>query len=191
MAGSISKGSRLTGSETVLVRVDTSRQNKLRRQTQHIKNWSASHSLRTSATRAVFTHEIQPRLRLGQPSKDLFHLVEVSQITPFPLDLDVLNASLGRGVLDTLDGLVSLVFLSVDHDHSAVSEGEGEGDLLADSFGSSSDDGGLRADTTEKGMSVMLRENEDEGGDSAYLARQVTELRLGGSDNGVEYGLHC
>jgi hypothetical protein len=37
----------------------------------------------------------------------------------------------------------------------------------------------------------MLRESEDQKGDSAYLARQVTELRLGGSDDGVEYGLHC
>jgi hypothetical protein len=137
------------------------------------------------------THEIQPRLRLGQPSKDLLHLVKVPQITTLPLDLDVLNASLGRSVLDTLDGLVSLVLLSVDHDHSAVSEGEGEGDLLTDSFGSSGDDGGLRTGIRAKTMSVVLKESKDQGGNSAHLARQVTELRLGGSDDGVEYGLHC
>lgn len=113
------------------------------------KDWSASHSLRTSTNRAFCTHEIQPRLRLGQSPEDLFHLVEVPQITTLPLDLHVLNASLGRGVLDTLDGLVSLVLLSVDHDHSAVSEGEGEGDFFTDSFGSSGDDGGLRTLTRQ------------------------------------------
>lgn len=127
---------------------------------ENIEN-SRQHQPAIYPSKANFsTHEIQPRLRLGQPSKDLLHLVKVTQITPFPFDLDVLNASLGRGVLDTLDGLVSLVFLSVDHDHSTVSKGEGEGDFFTDSFGSSGDDGGLRADTTEKGTSVKLRESE-------------------------------
>jgi hypothetical protein len=72
-----------------------------------------------------------------------------------------------------------------------VSEGEGEGDLLTDSFGSSGDDGGLRTGIRAKTMSVVLKESKDQGGNSAHLARQVTELRLGGSDDGVEYGLHC
>lgn len=157
---------------------------------RNVEDWSASHSLRTSSARAAFTHEIQSRLRLGQTPKDLFHLVKVTQITTLPLDLDVLNASLGRGVLDTLDGLVSLVLLSVDHDHSAVSEGEGEGDFFTDSFGSSGDDGGLRTGIRAKTMSVVLRQSKNQRGDSAYLARQVTELRLGGSDDGVKYGLH-
>lgn len=72
-----------------------------------------------------------------------------------------------------------------------MSEGEGEGDFFTDSFGSAGDDGGLRTGIRGKTMSVVLYESKNRGGDSAHLARQVTKLRLGGSDDGVEYGLHC
>ena len=154
----------LTGGESVLVRVYTGGQDELRGGGgRRREDETSAHNVISSTTTATApqTYEIQPRFRLGQPAKDLSDLLEISQITPFPLYLDVLDSSLGGGVLDPLDGFVTLILFTVDHDDAAVGEGEGERDLLTDSFSPSGDDGGLQRGVS--GVSWVTRAEARKG----------------------------
>lgn len=75
-------------------------------------------------------YQIKPLLLVGDAVKDLFHLFEVTQIATDPGDI-----CLGVLLLDLLDRLVTLLFLSVGHDDASTSLRESSGDFVSDTEG--------------------------------------------------------
>jgi hypothetical protein len=75
----------------------------------------------------VEAHQVKSLLALSYLREDLFDLLERAQIASFPFDLRVLTAFF----LDLPDGLFTLLFLAIDHDHSRSVLHERSGDFEA------------------------------------------------------------
>lgn len=80
--------------------------------------------------------EVETVERLTEASEDVLDLLERSQVAFLPVDICT-----GRFLLDGLDGLLTLLLLTIDHDHLGTAVGQGAGHLEANAQGTTSDNG--------------------------------------------------